>query len=85
MMFLKLTVASLSVEVASVIHINEELSPRSGHTIRMEIYPSEHDYIELKTGEIFCNPSYLKVRGKDREGVAALAEFLNATAPSSPR
>jgi hypothetical protein len=80
MMFLNLTVASLSVGMASVIHANEESSPRSGHSIGMEVYPTGRDYIELKTGEVFCDPRYLTLRGKDRESISATLSVLPANA-----
>jgi hypothetical protein len=79
MMFLRMTVSSLSVDMASIIHRNEQSSPRSGHTISMEVYPSDRDYIELKTGEVFCDPRYLKFRGKDRESISATLSILPAS------
>jgi hypothetical protein len=45
----------------------------------MEVYPSDRDYIELKTGEVFCNPRYLKFRGKDRESVLGTLSILPAS------
>jgi hypothetical protein len=78
MMLLNMTVASLSVEMASVIHSNEKSSARSGHTIRMDVYPSDRDCIELKAGEVFCNPRYLKLRGKGRGSITATLSILPA-------
>jgi len=53
---MNLIVESVSLQLVSVIP-GHETHARSGHSLRMTVYPAGKEYIELKRGELFQNPS----------------------------
>jgi hypothetical protein len=62
---LGMTVASVGMTTISNIPHTEPAEP-SGTTVTMNALPEDRDYLELKTGEIFCNPRYSKLRGEEK-------------------
>jgi len=70
-MFMNLTVISLSMRMDSTVRHTDGSPKRSGHSIVMDVQPQDRNYLELETGEIFCNPNYLQSHGKDRKPISA--------------
>jgi hypothetical protein len=68
MALLRLSVSSIDLTTAWAMS-REDGQPRSRHTLRLDVYPEERDYLQLKTGETFCNPS--NANFVDRSRIAA--------------
>jgi hypothetical protein len=76
---LTLTVSSIAMTMTSSIP-DHRSNQRSGHSISIGLYPEDRTYLELKTGEVFCNPSYSKLRAKNGNTISATLSINEALA-----
>jgi hypothetical protein len=61
MTFMTMDVTSVSMTLEPQF---SEANGRRGHSMYMGVHPQDHAYLELKTGQIFCNPRYANLRGR---------------------
>jgi len=70
MALLRLSVSSIDMTTAWALS-RDDGQPRSRDTLRLGVTPEDRDYLQLKTGEIFCNPSDADFSNADRPRIAA--------------
>jgi hypothetical protein len=70
MALLRLSVSSIDMTTAWALS-RDDGRPHSRDTLRLGVHPDDRDYLQLKTGEIFCSPSNSDFSGADRGRIAA--------------